>query len=522
MRASILLVALTACSSPGSTDALDAAAALDGARGLDGAASADAAAPPDAGAPGALDAGVPPAPCPPPVQLYDTQNPSAVVGDGTRESCTAAALQAAANGGGTITFHCGAEPVVITVSSPIVFKKETVLDGGGKVTLSGGKTSRILLLDSGYDQKTPRLVVQRLAFRDGNSPPGGDDTAVGGGAIYRDGGSLTIIDCAFYDNRAPSPGQDIAGGAVYAFGGGDTTIVGSTFVGNQASNGGAVGSLNGDLTLVNSVFVENAATGTDGNPGHGGCGGAIYQDGAHEKSTVCGVVIRKNRAGALAGGYFRVSNDKSGTFTMDRTTVDANETVPATSGNAGGMYLQGLALTMTASTVSRNRGFYNGGLWIHTCAAELTNVTVAENTAYGSNGGGLWLSGTPTGTLLNCTIANNHSTAKDQIAGAIFGEGLALQNTVIAGNTAMWVPGCNEEHSDHGGNLQWPSGALCTTAVTVADPLLGTLAEHGGATETMVPAAQSPARGRGTGCPATDQRGATRATACTAGAVEVP
>ena len=66
-------------------------------------------------------------------------------------SCTAAALQAAATGGGTIVFNCGAAPVTITVTSPIMFTKETILDGGATVTLSGGGTSRILYLDSNYN-----------------------------------------------------------------------------------------------------------------------------------------------------------------------------------------------------------------------------------------------------------------------------------------------------------------------------------------------------------------------------------
>jgi parallel beta-helix repeat protein len=184
--------------------------------------------------------------------------------------------------------------------------------------------------------------------------------------------------------------------------------------------------------------------------------------------------------------------------------------------------LQGLDLTVTGSTISRNRAFYNGGIWIHSRQAQLTNVTVAENTAFGSNGGGLWLSNSPTGTLLNCTIANNRSTATDQIAGAIFGAGLALKNTVISGNTAMWVPGCDETHPDQGGNLQWPDGAPCTGALTVADPDLGPLGDNGGPTETMLPAATSPARRQGTDCPPTDQRGVPRADPCTAGAVEIP
>jgi hypothetical protein len=408
------------------------------------------------------------------------------------------------------------------VSSPITFRKETVLDGGGLVTLGGGGASRILLLDSSYDRAAPRLVVQRLTFRDGNSPPGGDDTAVGGGAIYRDGGSLTVIDCAFLDNRAPSPGQDVAGGAIYGFGGGETVIVGSTFTGNSASNGGAVGSLNGDLTVVNSAFTSNAASGSGGNPGQGGCGGAIYMDGTHERTTLCGVRIASNQASAIGGGVFRVSNDSTGSFTMNATAVDSNQVTPAGSGNAGGLYLQGLQLTVTNSAITRNRAFYNGGIWIHTSAVQMTNVTVAENTASGSNGGGIWLSGDPLGLILNCTIANNHSTGTDTVAGAIFGNGLALQNTVVAGNTAPWVPGCDRVHADGGGNVQWPAGALCTTSLLVSDPLLGALGDHGGPTETLVPDAAGPAPGRGMGCPAIDQRGRPRRQPCTAGAVEVP
>ena len=524
----VILATVAACSpseiagtqADGGSDAglPDGATLPDGAAAPDGSAGSDAAAT-DTGT--SYDATPPPATCDAPA-LVDVSSPTSVVGDGTPGSCTAAALQAAANGGGIITFNCGAAPTTITVSSTITFTKETVLDGGGLVTLSGGGTARILYFDSAYDLTTPRLTVQRLTFRDGDSPAGGDDTAVGGGAIYRDGGSLTVIDCNFFDNHAPSPGQDIAGGAIYAFGGGETVISGSTFQGNSASNGGAVGSLNGDVTLINTVLTNNAATGTDGNPGHGGCGGAVYMDGADEVTSVCGVTIANNTAGAIAGAFFRVSNLNNGTFSMDRTTIDNNSVTATTTGDAGGMYLQGLQLTITNTTISRNRGFYNGGLWIHTSNVAMTNVTVAENEAFGSNGGGLWLSGPPTGTLLNCTIANNHSTATDQVAGAIFGAGLTLKNTLIAGNTAMWVPGCDQTHDSGGGNLQWPSGALCTSSPLVADPLLGALGDNGGDTETMLPAGTSPAKGIGSGCPATDQRGQARGEPCTAGAVEAP
>jgi parallel beta-helix repeat protein len=299
-------------------------------------------------------------------------------------------------------------------------------------------------------------------------------------------------------------------------------IVRSTFTGNSASNGGAVGSLNGHLTVVDSAFTQNSAAGTGGNPGNGGCGGAIYQDGGHERTSLCGVTLRDNAAGALGGGVFRVSNDGTGTFAMNASTVDSNRVTPTGSGNAGGLYLQGLALAVTNSTVSRNRAFHNGGLWIHGGSAYLVNVTVAENTAFGTNGGGLWLSDSPSGELLNCTIANNRSTAPDTVAGAIFGAGLSLRNTLVAGNTAMWSPGCDQRHAEGGGNLQWPSGALCTEGPLVTDPLLGALVENGGHTETLVPLASSPARGHARDCPPFDQRGQPRSSACTSGAVEAP
>jgi hypothetical protein len=454
--------------------------------------------------------------------LVDTSSPTAMVGDGTAGSCTGAALQTAASAGGTIVFNCGAAPVTIPIAQTIMFPNETVLDGGGLVTLDGGGTTRILYLASNYNATTPRLTVQRLTFVHGMGPPTGGDTAQGGGAIYRNGGSLTVIDSTFDDNHAAATGQDLAGGAIYGFGGGETVISGSTFTNNSASDGGAVGSLNGDLTVVNTTFNGNAATGTGGNPGNGGCGGALYMDGGNEMTSLCGVTIANSTAGEIGGGFFRVSNSHDGSFAMDRSTVDANTVTATTQGNAGGLYLEGLALTITNSTISHNQAFYNGGIWINTDSVQMSNTTIAENTATGSNGGGVWLGNTVTGTMLNVTIANNHATAASVVAGGIFGSGLTLVNTVIANNTAMYNPTCDTKRTDGSGNLQWPSGSLCTTAPMIADPMLGSLADNGGTTQTMLPAAGSPARGLGTGCPATDQRGNPRAEPCTAGAVEVP
>jgi hypothetical protein len=151
----------------------------------------------------------------------------------------------------------------------------------------------------------------------------------------------------------------------------------------------------------------------------------------------------------------------------------------------------------------------------------MTNTTIAENVATGSNGGGVWLGNGPTGTMRNVTITNNHATGDSVISGAIFGAGLTLANTLIAGNTAMYTPTCNATHGG-GGNLQWPDdGALCTDDPLIADPVLGPLEPGAAGLRVMVPEAGSPAAAIGTGCPATDQLGNPRPEPCTAGAVEV-
>jgi len=445
--------------------------------------------------------------------LYDVSNPDRVVGSGSPESCTEEALRAATTAGGTIVFDCGPDPIAIALSSALVVTTETVIDGGTLVTLGSQGTDRILHLDSAYTDPTPRLVVQRLGFTRGKA-------TAEGGAIYRDGGSLTVIDSVFIDNEAQASGPDVAGGAIYGFGGGDSLVVGSVFEDNRAANGGAIGHLNSNLTIINSHLRRNTATGTGGYFESGGSGGAIYQDGRAEVTTLCGVTVQGNRAGHDAAGLFRVSNTDDGTFNMERSTVDGNETIAVDTGNVGGLYLQGLAVDIRASSITRNQSFYGGGIWISEGTVNMVNVTVADNRTIGSNGAGLWLTSTTTGTLANCTIAGNVSTG-DSVAGAIFGgSGVVLRNSVVANNSATFTKTCNVMHGDGATNLQWPDNSHCTNAPMIADPVLAPLADAGGAMEVMIPAAGSPVIGLATGCPATDQLGRPRGEPCAAGAVE--
>ena len=73
-----------------------------------------------------------------------------MVGSGTAASCTFSALNAAVGKAGVITFNCGSGAVTIpiTATMKLSISKDTVIDGGNKVTLDGGHAVQILNYNS--------------------------------------------------------------------------------------------------------------------------------------------------------------------------------------------------------------------------------------------------------------------------------------------------------------------------------------------------------------------------------------
>jgi len=463
-----------------------------------------------------------------------------VVGSGTPASCTEAALNAAlASNNGMIRFSCGAAPhtIVVTSEKQLVPTANLVLDGGGTVALSGGGTTRILGWRPPFGTNPrPVLTVQNLTFVDGytgNLP--GNTTASGGAAIFRGSGAdLRVIDSVFTRNVCPIEGQDVAGGAIYSVLTGSTTVVGSLFFKNRCSSGGGLGNLHNHLTVVNSRITQNSATGHGGNPGLGGNGGGIYLDGNDQTVSLCGVTLSENDAGARGAGLFRVSNNGVGPMTIDRTTVAGNSSPPGPDSQAGGLYLQGLQLTITNSTISRNVASSVGGMFVATNPGtqtlSMTNVTVAENHGRTGLGSGMTVASGITGALSHLTVARNSTEGATSFASAIaFGSGLSLTNSVIADNLKVFTwedVSCNVTHSGAGG-FQWPqrnAGNELETpcaSVTFLDPALGRLRNEGGPTSTILPSAAAVRRSVSVGCPATDQRGRPRPVPCTPGAVEM-
>jgi fibronectin type 3 domain-containing protein len=290
--------------------------------------------------------------CALPISAVKTAGNTNVVGDGTPASCTESAFEEAVAAGGVVTFNCGAAPYRLVLSSTKSITQDTVIDGGNLVTLDGGGQVRQLLLNNGnFDATTPTLTLQNVTFANGHGTDNaGTGAPTGGGAIYRYGGTLNVINSQFINNVGPASGQDSAGGAIYSVGVGTTTIVGSTFNGNQSSDGGALGNLGASIDLVNDTITGNQATGSGGNPGDGGNGGGIYMDGAHISIKMCGTHVDTNKGNAYGGGFFFVDDATAGTAAIDQSSFNGNSAA-----FAGGLYLQGAAGTLTNSSVINNQ-----------------------------------------------------------------------------------------------------------------------------------------------------------------------
>lgn len=308
----------------------------------------------------------------------DVSSPTTVVGTGTADSCTSAAVVAAVARGGIITFDCGSDPVTITLEETAQIYNNTtdkiVIDGGGTVILSGGGARRILYMntcDSSLvwttshcdDQQYPQLTVQNLTFISGNAA--GASPEGSGGAIFARGGRLKIVNSRFFSNACDATGPDVGGAAVRAYdqyGDLPLYVVGSTFggrsdLGNSCSNGGGLSSIGVSYTVINSLFSYNSAIGNGANPARsgtpgGGSGGAIYNDGNTFTLSLCGTKITDNTANEGGGAIFFVSNDYTGTLSITDSTLSNNVSSGfETSGYPGIYFLGSGTPTITNSTL---------------------------------------------------------------------------------------------------------------------------------------------------------------------------
>jgi hypothetical protein len=415
--------------------------------------------------------------------------------------------------GGTVDFQSGLTGT-ITLGSELAISQNLTITGPGAdvITVSGHHASRVFDITGAFT-----VDISGLTVADGVAA--GPDYR--GGGIYNNGGTLTVTDSIFSGNTARTPLTGGSGGAIYNAG--TLTVTDSTFSGNTTiffSGGSGGGIYNaGTLTVTDSTLNGNVSL----------SGGGIYNAGT---LTVTDSTLNGN-VSLSGGGIYN-----AGTLTVTDSSLNGNGHI---NGVGGGIHnaLGGMA-TVTASTLSRNfadigggirnlgtltvtgstisfNSTHDGGGIMNRGTLTVTDSTLSGNSAIAGPGGGIY-NQIGTATVTNSTLSGNRALLG---GGGIFGGGLTVTNTIVAGNTSS-RPGPDVRGGLNGGGHNligigaggsgYADTDLVGTAASPLNPLLGPLQHNGGPTQTMALLPGSPALNAGD--PAqlgvADQRGVVR------------
>lgn len=346
-----------------------------------------------------------------------------VIAGGTVTNCTNdTEFSSLLGGGGTITFNCGTATIPFSSTKGIL--ANTVIDGGGTITLSGENAYRLFVVNSGFT-----LALKNITLMNGKN------SSSAGGAVTNNG-SLVLEHVTIHNMDATA----YSGGAISTRGALDITS--SILYDNQAKWGGAITAytVNALVNINDTVMYENKATGTSQNVD--GFGGAIYgYDGATISITASNIYnnsaesgggiymdtpstlyvetsqVSKNIAMTKGGGIFN-----RGSANVSQSSLTGNHTQAVSDG--GGLSNRG-ELVITQSTLDHNESYAGGGLSNYYGSADLTNVTLSGNTVTGYGGGINNYAGTVnlthvtlfgnTGGILNQNNANTHLNLKNVI-----------------------------------------------------------------------------------------------------------
>ena len=167
---------------------------------------------------------------------------------------------------------------VVAVLGGVLTARDLRIFGSGDDAIDG----------AGIWARASDTVIERVVFADNRA-------RLGAGFYPWDGGTAWVSEATFTGNHATEQG-----GALYANGGVDGTIAGSTFSDNRSDAvSGAMGWHLGQLVLTDTVFSGNVAATN---------GGALYAHHSTARVVIQDVVFADNvategRGGALYGAY---------------------------------------------------------------------------------------------------------------------------------------------------------------------------------------------------------------------------
>jgi hypothetical protein len=389
-----------------------------------------------------------------------------------------------AAGADTITF--GVTGVIALTSGELEITDDITITGPGadQLTVDAGGNSRVFNIHPATAQDTDAVVISGLTLANGTAPT--NSYYYNGTTYYfqEDGGAITAQGSYYY-------------GGTYA-GSSSLTLDQVTITGGSASRGAGVRSTRNSVQVTDSTLSDNAASNT---------GGALKISSG--SLTVQGSTIQTNSAGN-AGGALQGSG----------VSVDVEDTVVTgnTAGVGGGLALYALygggSSTVANSLISGNSALYaGGGAFVSgspQIPVQLDNLTVTGNSA-AFEGGGLWTRGAV--IVTGSTVSGN--SASSGVGGGVqaSNDGTEVRDTIVADNTAATT--ADNDVSASTGNLydgpvtldyslveSTPAVGSASTVTAGSniigqDPQLGALADNGGPTQTMKPAAASPAIDKG-------------------------
>jgi CSLREA domain-containing protein len=243
--------------------------------------------------------------------------------------------------------------------------------------------------------------------------------------------------------------------------------------GSQVGRGGIVRASVGTLVVRRSTLVGGRADN----------GGAVAVGNAATAS-IDRSWISENGATVRGGALFLL-----GTTVVSRSTISGN----VAAGGGGAFVGPSASLTIGNATVSRNVAVHGGGVRA-TGDIGLFFATIVANRA--GVGGGVLISSESESSTANSVFARNRASDHGS---------LCVRPLTSDGRNVADARGC---------------GLRAPDDVTGVNPRVGILRQNGGPTPTHALKPDSPARGRGSGCHPTDQRGAPRS-ACDSGAYEL-
>jgi len=360
-----------------------------------------------------------------------------------------ASLRAAIKIGGWVSLQFNG---TITIANTIAISNNVILDGSGvAATISGGNAVRLFYVAPGVTFGATNLTLANGSCVVTNGTP------ADAGAIYNDGGTVTLTACTLTNNSAQSLVIPVnyynftrlaRGGAIFNNGG--VVLLNQSGISNNAAIGGGIGTglggalynTNGTMTIMGCNVSSNVCQGLSVGHGTGlAMGGAIFQTSGSLTIADSNFAFNQALGGSSyfpgspghlpsSPAYGGAAAITGGGVTINHSQFFANT---AKGGDAqvdysfGGQYAAGGpaagGAVYSAATLTVNDSSFLGN---QTLSGNNTVVPDGALNGIDAYGGAIYNLGTA--SLNRCSVYSNYIQGGNTIGNGVYGYGSGLAN----------------------------------------------------------------------------------------------